>query len=400
LNVSSLIFISLESWDDIWRRNQFVCAELARRHPETKILFVSPAHDVSNHIRRGHFHKVFERTCSCPGEFHNIQFAQPLKILPNTLAAGRSANSALFRSHLRKMVALHKLQNAVLWINDHAAHHLVGTLGESAVIYDITDDWTSLTQSPRLAARIREQDAALSEKADAIIACSKRLYEMKSRFFEKLHVVPNGVDVKHYATVADRSLSMPAATRSWSPPVFGYTGTIHPDRVDVSLLQHLAAALPRATLSLVGPNHLPPATMAALARHQNLVFTGPVAYTEIPDYMRAFDVCMTPHRVTAFTESLNPIKLWEYLAAGKPIVSTDVAAFRDYPEHVRIARGVEEFKRALWEAYAEAKTSDGWAKAEARRAEARKHSWSSRVDQIEAVIESVFSEKSGKLAYA
>ena len=88
-----------------------------------------------------------------------------------------------------------------------------------------------------------------------------------------------------------------------------------------------------------------------------------------------------PHRVTPFTESLNPIKLWEYLAAGKPIVSTDVAGFRDYPQHVTIARDAEAFDRAVQAAMCEAD-----AEAEARRVEARPHSWEARLDAVLNII--------------
>jgi len=388
VDLGDLVFLSLEPWDAIWRRNQFVCAALASRHPEMKILFVPPAHDVSNRLRRGDFRGMFQPSAAARSECLNIHFGRPLKFMPNTLASGRVANRTLLRNHVRKMMMRLRLQHPVLWINDHAAHHLVGTLGESAVIYDITDDWTSLSQSPRLTALIREQDEALCEKADAIIVCSQRLYEMKSRFVEKLHLVPNGVDAEHYATVADRSLPVAPPAAGWKRPVFGYTGTIHPDRVDVPLLQHLAAALPQATFAMVGPNHLPAPTMQQFEKCPNVVFTGPVPYHDIPDYMRAFDVCMTPHRMTAFTESLNPIKLWEYLAAGKPIVSTDVAGFRDYPHYVRIASTPESFAAALV-----ASLDEPAAMGESRREEARRHSWKSRVDKIESIIESTLASR-------
>jgi len=97
--------------------------------------------------------------------------------------------------------------------------------------------------------------------------------------------------------------------------------------------------------------------------------------------MRAFDVCITPHRVTAFTESLNPIKLWEYMAAGKPIVSTDIAGFRDYPSLVRIARDADSFLDAVREALAEDPKT-----AALRQSQAAGHSWEQRLDAIEAII--------------
>jgi glycosyltransferase involved in cell wall biosynthesis len=105
--------------------------------------------------------------------------------------------------------------------------------------------------------------------------------------------------------------------------------------------------------------------------------------------MRAFDVCIVPHRVTPFTESLNPIKLWEYLAAGKPIVSTDVAGFRDYPQFVRIASDAPSFLQAVQAALTEDPSLP-----QARRAEAQHHSWNSRLDAVEQVISATSLPKS------
>jgi teichuronic acid biosynthesis glycosyltransferase TuaH len=135
------------------------------------------------------------------------------------------------------------------------------------------------------------------------------------------------------------------------------------------------------TLVLIGPVMLPAEQRQRLEATGRVVFTGPMAYRDLPQYMRAFDVCIVPHCMTAFVESLNPIKLWEYLAAGKPIVSTDVAGFRDYPELVRTARTAEEFVAQCRAAFAE-----GTEKSELRRAEAGKHSWRSRVDEIVDVM--------------
>jgi glycosyltransferase involved in cell wall biosynthesis len=137
-------------------------------------------------------------------------------------------------------------------------------------------------------------------------------------------------------------------------------------------------------LVFVGPNHLPGDVVGQLTARGNVYFTGAVPYLKIPEYMRAFDVCVVPHRMSAFTESLNPIKLFEYLAAGKPIVATDVAGFRDFPELVRIARTADEFFDQMLLALQE-----GDSKLQARRDEAAKHSWKLRVDQIEEVLMSI-----------
>ncbi len=390
--MQDLIFVSMENWDEVWRRNQFLCAGLARRFPERKILFVGLTRDATNDLRHGRLPSLTATDETVPG-LPNITLTRPLKLLPNTLEWGRRLNEVLFRSQVRHASRRLGLKNPLLWLNPHAAVHMAGQMGESAVVYDITDDWTTLTQSSVLKALTVAQDKELCRRADAVVVCSERLFAIKRDLARNLHLIPNGVDAGHYETVLDGQGPLPAPADGWAKPVIGYTGSIHPDRVDVALVESLARRFPSGTVALVGPNMLTGKDLARLQACPNVVLTGPVPYARLPEMMRAFDVCMTPHRVSAFTESLNPIKLWEYLAAGKPIVSTDVAGFRDYPQFVRIASDADGFADAV-----EAALREDPAAGEARRAEARRHSWDARLDQILDQILEPLPGAAGKIA--
>lgn len=385
-----LIFVSLENWDDIWRRNQFICAELARRYPGMKILFVAPGQSAARQLAAGKLKSIWsDRSWTVPSH-PNITVTSPLRLGLDRYRWGAKLNEFLARRHIQKLARRLNMQSPLLWLNPHYAVHLVGTLGEAAVIYDITDDWMSLTQTPRQIGLIRKQDEQLCKLADATIVCSQRLYEMKTNLSRNLHLIPNGVDAEHYSGIADRTRSVAPAAASWTRPILGYTGTLHPDRVDVPLIAALARAH-QGSIALIGPNYLSPADNQMLRELGNVHLTGPVPYSEIPQYMAAFDVCITPHHMNAFTESLNPIKLWEYLAAGLPIISMDVSGFRDYPELVYLANMHAEFAAAIREAlnergrYAQEKSRN-------RKAVAALHSWASRVDQIETVIEDCLGE--------
>lgn len=376
--VPDLVFVSLEDWDDVWRRNQFVCATLARRHPAMRILFVGRPRNLSHAVRKRRWSEVRgPGTTTVPG-LGNVTVTRPWKLLPDTLAVGRAANAVLFRRHVRRAMRRLRFVRPLLWINDHAAVHLAGHLGERGVVYDVTDDWAEIDQPVAVKRRTIEQDADLCRTADAVIVCSQRLYDLKRPLARATHLIPNGVDAGHY-----RAVDGPPAA-AWPGPVLGYTGTVHPDRVDVELLAAVARRWPGSVV-LIGPDHLRPADRAKLAL-PNVTVVGPVAYADVPAYMAGFDACIVPHRVSAFTESLNPIKLWEYLAAGKPIVSTAVAGFRDYPDVVRLADGPDAFLAAC-----EAAVAEGATGREARRAIAAGHSWDRRVDQVEAVLRSVGS---------
>jgi hypothetical protein len=389
-----LIFVSMENWDDVWRRNQFVCAELARRHPEMKLLFVGLARDISNRVRRLKFTDDGDAGPEVwsPPKLKNVFVTRPLKYLPNSIAPCRWVNEAMMRRHVARVAKELGLRNPVLWLNPHHAVHMVGRMQERGSIYDITDDWTALAgQGAGEIERIRRQDRRLCAKADAVIVCSEKLRESKKLLAKNLHLIPNGVDASHYLAVLDDQGPLIDAVANWAKPVLGYTGSIHPERVDLGLVEALSAAFKTGTIALVGPDMLQPADKARMAALKNVVMTGAVPYATLPQYMRGFDVCMTPHRMTPFTESLNPIKLWEYLAAGKPIVSTDVAGFRDYPQHVYLARDAEGFVAGAKKALAEDPS-----RRQARREEARSNSWESRVDAIEGVIAEVVGKEAGR----
>src|SRR4051812_26371966 len=119
-----LIFVSMENWDEIWRRNQFVCAELARRHPGMKILFVGLARDVSNDLRHGRIAAIRKRATYQLPEFENIVVTHPLKVLPNTFALGRKINERLARRHVAKVARRLGMRRPVLWLNPHYAMHM------------------------------------------------------------------------------------------------------------------------------------------------------------------------------------------------------------------------------------------------------------------------------------
>ncbi len=430
-----LLFLSLENWDDIWRRNQFICAELARRFPDMHILFVAPPRDVSNAIRTRNFASLRGGKPWHPDGLPNITIFRPLKFLPNSLSVARVFNEWLIRLQIRRAtasirrlrmnetalpeavntgdapvasvsgaqpgdaltppqtaVALEGSDSELLWINAHDAVHLVGRMGESKVIYDITDDWTKFshfTDRPALRRLTIAQDARLCQLADDVIVCSQALYDSKKELARRLHLIPNGVDAAHYAAVIKGTGPLPpdADPAAWPRPVYGYTGSIHADRVDVDMVAAIARLLIArnlpGTLVLLGPNMLSTADSQRLLATGRVALPGPRPYHDLPQFMRAFDVCMTPHCMTEFVESLNPIKLWEYLAAGKPIVSTDVAGFRDFPDLVRIARTPEEFLAQLQAALAE-----GTSKAAHRQATAASHTWQARVDQIVSLLSS------------
>ena len=380
----TIVFISLEPWDEIWRRNQFICDGLLRRFTETKILFVQPPFDNSYALRTCKFGNLRSTPSRIPGGYGDqLQLLTPTKWFPNSVPLGRAWNEQHLLRQIKHALRHLNWSPTHLWINQHEAVNLLEAEIAPRSIYDITDDWTKFSGNQSQLEQTTKQDATLCKCSDHVIVCSQQLFDDKSKLVdpERLHLIPNGVHINHYETVTNASLPVHALAQNWTKPVFGYTGTIHGDRVDVNLIAAIAQAYPSATIAMVGPNLLEGPDQQALNQFSNIVFTGAQSYSELPNIMRSFDVCMVPHLVTPFTESLNPIKLWEYLAAGKPIVSTNVAGFRDFPELLFVSQTQDDFKENLSVALSADKSAPN-----DRQDVAKLHSWDSRLQDVMRVL--------------
>lgn len=395
-----LIFVSLENWDEIWRRNQFLCAAWARRFPDRRILFVGRQQLLPLHLKRGTLGRLLRRPSWPVAGLPNITATYIPKPLPNPVPGGRAINEATARAHIARQAKRAELRDPLLWINPNDMGPLAGRLGERGVVYDITDDWELAEPEGARRQLVRDRDRELCRRADLTIVCSQALHDSRQSVTPRLLLLPNGVDAEHYLQ-SDQPCAQDSAQSdgksdkigagNWSKPVFGYTGSLHRDRIDFDIVLTLARAFPQGTVALVGPAYWTArsddAVRAALKAQPNVVLAGPIPYQKVPRAMACFDVCIVPHCESAFTQSLNPIKLWEYLACGKPIVSTNVAGFASYPHLCRIASGPEAFIAACRAALEDLGSPQGQALKEQRREEAGHHSWEARLDDLLAALE-------------
>ncbi len=391
-----IVHISMEDWEGVWRRNQPVATEFARRGAAggRRILYVGLAIDVSHALRKGKWQTIRHalRGAAQPPavpEAENVFLLKPVKWLPNTLRWGRAFNQWHELRQIKHACRTLGIKIPVLWMNPHYALHLVGKLSERLSVYDIGDDWTIPNQKEWLRRLTIWQDAELCRRADVVIVVSEHLYELKKNLARRLHHIPNGVYTDRYTAIQERTtLSPHPITAEWERPVLGYTGTLHAERVNVDMILNLARGLQKGTVALVGPSLLDAPTTKLLEAEPNIRLTGAVPFAEMPRVMNAFDVCIVPHVVSAFTESLSPLKLYEYLASGLPTVSTPISGFRDHPEFVYLASGDAEFRAAIETALNEDKSLP------ARRQErARAYSWDARMDAIEAALADALAEK-------
>ncbi|WP_353814436.1 glycosyltransferase [Agromyces sp. SYSU T00266] len=318
--MTDLVVLSLERWDQVWRRNQHLVAGLLRTDPELRVLFVEPAadpvHDLASRRRPGTGQGVTEVGAPAPGR---LWTCRPTKWLPRRFDS--RADERLAASVVRAARSL-GMGHPLLWINDPGAVELAERTGWPT-LYDVTDDWLAADRSEGERARASATEARLLEVAREVVVCSPELARRKGAA-RPVTLIPNGVDAAAYRRPAPRPADLPEGR------VALYLGTAHPDRIDVDLCEATARALTAvgATLVLVGPNLLGDAATARL-ESAGAALLGPRPSADVVGHLQHADALVVPHVVTPFTDSLDPIKLYEYQAVGRPVVSTPVAGFRD-----------------------------------------------------------------------
>ena len=316
---TDLVIMSLEPWDGVWRRNQHLVSRLLAADPALRVLFVAPAADPLHDLRSGAAPRWSERPHRVPG-VDRLWTMRPVKPLPRRIdpRADRRLAQQVERAARRLGMTA-----PLLWVNDPGADVLARRTGWPT-LYDITDDWLAADRPAAELARSGAAERWLLENADEVVVCSPELLRRKSgqRGDQRhpLHLIPNAVDLDAYRVPAPRPADLTVG------PTAVYVGTLHRDRLDVDLCVATAAA--GVTLVLVGPNALGETDTARL-RTAGVVLLGARPRDEVAAYLQHADVLVVPHVVTAFTDSLDPIKLYEYRAAGRPVVSTPVAGFRD-----------------------------------------------------------------------
>ena len=261
--------------------------------------------------------------------------------LPDELSAEArlSAQQILLRGLFRER----GISDYVLWYYTPMALTFTGDLTPRAVIYDCMDELSAFKEAPQT---IREREAGLLASADVVFTGGQSLYEAKRGRHPNIHLFPSSVDVSHFAQ-ARRAHVDPPDQASLVHPRIGFFGVID-ERMDLALLAGIAKARPDWSLVLLGP--IAKIDPAALPQGQNLHYLGRKSYQELPAYLAGWDVALLPFARNEATRFISPTKTPEYLAAGKPVVSTSIAdVVRPYGQLglAHIADTIDDFIAAV-----------------------------------------------------
>jgi GT2 family glycosyltransferase/glycosyltransferase involved in cell wall biosynthesis len=366
VRLPDFLVVAQERWDSVERRNQLLIRALSARNPQTRFLFVeAPARP----RELGGWRPRPPRLVA-PGIWV-VRVARPL---PNR--ASRAVSDRVEAAQIRRAARAVGLERPFLWTQDPRAADLIDILGVAGIVYDLTDDWAAFEREPARRSLVDGRIDRLLERADWVFACSRKLAEDAHRRGTEAQLLPNAVTPPPPAAAPlPEVLALPR-------PRLGYLGTLHSDRLDAGLVARAARLRPQWSFVLMGPDLLRGPDRATLLALPNVHYLGVRPHTRVPSFLAGLDLALLPNLVSDFTRSLDPLKMYEYLASGLPVIATPAGIAQEFRGLVTIATGAEELVAGAERELACA----GEERREQLRAAVAGETWDARAQAVEETL--------------
>ncbi len=344
-----IVCVSDLFWDEHWSSEQQLMSRLARR---CRVLYVERPVSLASFFTRSSDASVsrqFRRWLSggLRQESPTLTILSPPPVLPFRFHPWVNRINEWVRARAIR-AALSKIgaEAPVLWTYAPDSGRLVGKLGERFSLYYCADDWSANGQWWNQPNEIRARENELAARVDLVVGTSTKIVARWSAAGMRTALVTNGADVEAFRQARTAELAIPADLESIPEPRIGYIGFIN-SRFDTELFEVLADRHPEWSFVVVGPLMGVEAQIAKLRQKKNVHFLGGRTRQQLPAYLKGFDVCTIPYVRNTLSESIFPLKLFEYLGAGRPVVTTPLPELKPFTRYLRMGASHEEFIRAL-----------------------------------------------------
>jgi uncharacterized SAM-binding protein YcdF (DUF218 family)/glycosyltransferase involved in cell wall biosynthesis len=391
LSGRNILCISSIDWDFIWQGHQEIMSTFAANG--NRVLFVENTGVRPPRVRdfprlRHRIHNWWRGTKGFREERRNLFVYSPV-VLPFPYSRlARWFNRTLLVRALRRWMRAADFHAPIVWtfLPTPLARDLMREIDPRLTIYYCIDD---LASSSHAARKISRTENKVFREADLVFVTSEQLRKRAAAFSDRVHVFPFGVSYESFERVRLAPNEVPPEIQELRKPVVGYVGGLH-QWVDQPLICAIADAMPDASVALIGP---PQTDVSALEHRPNIHLFGARPHADLPRYLKGFDVGIVPYRLSEYTAHVYPTKLNEYLAMGMPVVATDLAEIRRFNDKhgsiVATAGDAEGFVTKVREAL-QGSAPDA---VQTRVRVAHENSWTSRIEEMSALIDEALSAK-------
>lgn len=390
-----IIYISSIEWDFIWQGHQEIATRLARagnrvlyvENTGVRSLRLGDSRRVIN--RLGHWMESLESGGMRPIE-DNLYVCSPLVLPPFGPRWRQQINRRLLLPLIKKAVRKLEMCDPLIWtyLPTDTTLNMIRLLrtARSVIVYYCIADFSQLTPYH---AQLRQSERSLIEMSDLVFTQNNELAKHCAQWNSTVHIFPFGVNLQAFPLESrENGHALDEETirllRSLPRPIIGYVGGLH-KHVDFDLLIQMARDRTQWSWLFVGPKQTDIKELSSLP---NVHIFGQQPHQHLVLYIREFDVCIVPYKLNSYTETVLPTKINEYLAVGKPVVSTDLPNVREFNDKHRVlittTTTPADFLNAIEKALS---APNDAATRSRRRAVAALADWPSRLEKMSAIIE-------------
>jgi glycosyltransferase involved in cell wall biosynthesis len=303
----------------------------------------------------------------------NLFVMNPLTIPAYGNSVIKALNARSLRWQIRRAMRRLGFKDPINYTFLPSAALLAKRLGEDYLIYHCVDEYAAFCDIP--SAPILKLERELLQKSDLVVVSAEKLLEDKKDSNPNTHLIRHGTDWRHFRKSLDADLALPADVRDLPRPIIGFHGLLA-DWIDFELIKKTAEHFAHGSVVLVGKLAADAEEKASvLDGMKNVHFLGRKPYDDLPAYCKAFDVALNPFEINELTLAANPLKVREYLAAGLPVVSTDIPEVRVLDDCL-VGVDHNDFIAKIETALASSKSREEISDA------IRHESWDAKVDEI------------------
>jgi glycosyltransferase involved in cell wall biosynthesis len=382
-----IVCVGFADWDtDLWTNQHHLMSRLAR---ENRVLFIESLGLRRPQLAGRDLKRIWRRLRAGlrgPREVDALHVLSPLVLPLHSNRFARALNARLLGMLVRRATRRLSFQTPILWAYVPQAESLLGALHPELVVYHCVDD---IAAQPGIdAAGFREAERRFAARADLVLASAPSLAERLREIARNVVYAPNVADTDMFSQALEDGPHDPAVAALERPRIV-FTGAIVTTKLDLPLICELARSRPQWSFALVGPIGVgdPRADVSPLRAEPNIHLLGGRSYGDLPAVLRAADVGLIPYARNELTGSIFPMKVYEYLAAGLPVVATPLPALAGV-EAIATACDAAGFAREIEQALVE---DDPTRRAERSRLAAA-HSWDLRLREIARAIEALDSK--------